>query len=38
MRPFTLRYVVGDEPPADIVCGPEGATWVMLTFDETALL
>ena len=37
MRPFTMRYVVGDEPRADIVCGPEGATWVMLTFDETSL-
>jgi len=31
-----LRYVVGDEEPAPILCGREGATLILLSFDEDA--
>lgn len=31
-----LRYFQGDEAPGSMVCGPEGATIVMLQYDEDA--
>ena len=31
-----MRYVHGDERPAPLRCGPQGATVVLLTFDEDA--
>ena len=34
MKPYCMRYVVGDEAPAQITAGPEGATWLILTFDQ----
>ena len=34
IRPFSMRYIVGDEPASDLTSGPEGATWVIMTFDE----
>ena len=34
MKPYCMRYVVGDEAPAQITAGPEGATWLILTFEQ----
>ena len=35
-KPRFMRFVVGDESPAPIASGPEGATWLILTFDQAA--
>jgi hypothetical protein len=32
----TLRFVQGSEPEAPLVCGPQGATFIVLTFDRDA--
>jgi len=32
----SLRFVQGDEPAAPLVCGPEGATFIVLSFDRDA--
>ena len=34
MAPYAMRQVRGDQAPQPIVAGPEGATWLVLTFDE----
>ncbi|SRR5579875_57841 len=31
-----LRFVQGDEPETPLVCGPDGATFIVLTFDQDA--
>ncbi len=36
VKPQFIRYVVGDEAPGPIASGPEGATWLILTFDQAA--
>ena len=37
-KPHFMRYVVGDDPPVPLPSGPEGATWLILTFDQAAEL
>ena len=37
LGPAGLRYVQGEEPFTPVVCGPEGATLMFLTFDPDAL-
>jgi hypothetical protein len=32
----SLRFVRGDEPETPLVCGPEGATFIVLNFDHDA--
>ncbi len=34
-KPYAMRYVVGH--PSSFIAGPEGVTWLLLTFDEAAL-
>lgn len=36
VKPHFMRYTVGDTPPAPVTAGPEGATWLILTFDQAA--
>ena len=36
LGPDTLRFVQGNEPEAPLVCGPEGATVIVLTYDSDA--
>ncbi len=36
MNPGFVRFVIGDDPPTPLHCGEEGATWLILTFDEAA--
>jgi hypothetical protein len=36
LGPDSLRFVQGDDPEAPLVCGPEGATFIVLTFDRDA--
>ena len=38
VKPQFIRYIVGDDSPAPIAAGPEGATWLTLTFDQAAEL
>lgn len=38
IKPHSMRYVVSDEPPTDLTSSPEGATWLILTFDQAAEL
>ena len=35
VKRYFMRYVVGDSP-APLICGPQGATWLILTFDQAA--
>ncbi len=34
-KPYTTRYVLGDETPTPLTAGPEGATWLIVTFGKT---
>lgn len=36
VKPYSMRYVVGDDEPTSLAAGPEGATWLLLTFDQAA--
>ena len=36
-KPFAMHWVRGEERPAPLIAGPNGATWVLLTYDEAAL-
>ena len=36
LRPYSHRYLVGPDQPSPFVAGPEGVTWLLLTFDEAA--
>ncbi len=36
LKPEALRFVQGDEPEAPLVSGPQGATFIVLTFDSDA--
>ena len=36
VTPYSMRFVVGDEPPSPFKAGPQGATWLLLTFDQAA--
>jgi len=38
VKPHSMRYVAGDEPPTKLTSSPEGATWLILTFDQAAEL
>ena len=38
MSPYAMRLVKGDHAPRAIVAGPEGATWLLLTYDQAAKL
>ena len=38
MKPHSMCYVVGDEPATGLTSSPEGATWLILTFDQAAEL
>ena len=38
MKPYSMRYVVGDESPTALTAGPEGATWLILNYDQAAEL
>ena len=34
MKPYSMRFVVGDDSSTPLTSGPEGATWLILTFDQ----
>ena len=36
MKPFAMHWARGDERPAPLTAGRDGATWLMLTYDEAA--
>ena len=36
LKPYSMRYIAGEERPSPFMAGPEGATWLLLTFDEAA--
>jgi hypothetical protein len=36
LGPESLRFVQGNEPPTPLRCGPEGATVMVLTYDQDA--
>lgn len=36
LGPDALRFVQGNEPEAPLVCGPSGASFIVLTFDSDA--
>ena len=37
IKPHSMRYLVGDEPPTQLASRPEGATWLILTYDQAAI-
>ena len=36
IKPYSMRYITGAEAPSSMTVGPDGATWLLLTFDEAA--
>ena len=38
LKPYSMRYVVGNESPTQITAGPDGATWLILKYDQQAEL
>ena len=36
VMPYSMHYAVGDDAPTPLAAGPEGATWLLLTFDQEA--
>ena len=36
IRPYSMRYITGTDAPSPMIAGPQGATWLLLTFDEAA--
>ena len=37
IKPHSMRFVEGDDPPTPFTSGPEGATWLILTYDQAAI-
>lgn len=38
LTPYCMRYHAGHAPPSALICGPEGALWLILVFDAAAEL
>ena len=36
IKPYSMRFVKGDDSPTPITSGAEGATWLILTFDQAS--
>ena len=36
IKPYSMRYIVGPGQPSPFIAGSEGATWLLLTFDQAA--
>ena len=36
LKPYSMRYITGPEQPSPLLAGPEGVTWLLLTFDGEA--